>query len=99
MPITMHTLSKRRDSVKATVSRRHVLAAAAVTMTPPATLAANGSMSTRFASVDETDQKLWPDPVFAAIERYRQAVQRWLAEDDDTRSAQLLKAADEARCA
>jgi hypothetical protein len=32
------------------------------------------------------------DPVFAAIEKHRQAVQAWLAEDDETLSAQLLAA-------
>jgi hypothetical protein len=33
-----------------------------------------------------------PDPVFAAIEKHRQALQAWLAEDDETLSARLLAA-------
>jgi hypothetical protein len=32
------------------------------------------------------------DPVFAAVEKHRQAVQAWLAEDDETLSPQLLAA-------
>src|SRR5215467_15093100 len=52
------------DSVKATLSRGQVLAAAAVT--PTATLAANETHWSQFSAAD---------PVFAAIEQHRQAVQ------------------------
>jgi hypothetical protein len=36
---------------------------------------------------------------FAAVEKHRHAVQTWLSEEDDTRSAQMLKTAHEAWCA
>jgi hypothetical protein len=45
-------------------------------------------------AIDRPDRIAGPsaDPVFAAVEKHRQAVQAWLAEDDETLSAQLLAA-------
>ena len=66
--------------MKARVSRRHVLAAAAVTVTPAAALAAGKH----------------DDPVFAAINGHRQAVQARQASmggetrEDDKITQQLL---------
>jgi len=57
--------------------------AAAVTMTPTAALAANAAHAPRLATAD---------PVFAAIERHRQAIQARLAEHDDDTGMQLLAA-------
>jgi hypothetical protein len=78
------SLGRREGNNMKTTTRRQLLARIpAAAMTSTATLAANGS---RFTSTD---------PVFAAIEKHRQAVQAWQAavgqkHEDDKISDQLM---------
>jgi hypothetical protein len=91
----------QRDSGTAVrPSRRHAQAAA-VTMTPAISLAANSATVPNFAANGRSPyQNLReipvPDPVFAAIEQHRQAVQARISETDDDNSEQLLEAENEA---
>jgi hypothetical protein len=87
--------------MKATVSRRHMLAAAAVTITPTAAPAANSSARRGFAFQPYGTAELpsATDPVFAAIERCRAAMrarERSLTNFGEALNEQRLRAANDA---